>query len=305
MKTITNSPLPPLIPIVLSGSLAAGLQGADVAIRLVDVAEQAGLTLLNICGGPLEGLHRRRERERSGVLRLRQRRRHRCPDRQRLDAGEHETGRRPDGRALQERRKGTLCRRDARQRSHERAAGAWGPASPTTTTTAFRTSTSPRSVRTCSFRNNGDGTFSNVTARAGLGDPRWGTNCAFADYDRDGDLDLYVANYLAFSERTIPKRGASAQLQVHGCRRDVRPKGPGRRTGRPLPQQRRRNVHGCHPLRRHRRSRPSTASACSFPIWTTTGGRTSSWRTIRFPTCCFATTATVRFQRSASLPASR
>jgi hypothetical protein len=49
------------------------------------------------------------------------------------------------------------------------------------------------------YHNNGDGTFTDVTQKAGVGDPRWSTGCAFADYDLDGDLDLYVANYVAFS----------------------------------------------------------------------------------------------------------
>ena len=48
------------------------------------------------------------------------------------------------------------------------------------------------------FRNDGDGTFTDVTARAGLATPgtRWGTGAAFLDYDRDGRLDLFVANYI-------------------------------------------------------------------------------------------------------------
>ena len=43
--------------------------------------------------------------------------------------------------------------------------------------------------------------FADVTAAAKLGDPRWGTGAAFFDYDRDGDLDLYVANYVDFEGR--------------------------------------------------------------------------------------------------------
>ncbi len=58
------------------------------------------------------------------------------------------------------------------------------------------------------FRNDGDGTFTDVTRAAGVGDSRWGMNCAFGDYDRDGDVDLYVANYLTFAEETTPKPGA-------------------------------------------------------------------------------------------------
>ena len=43
--------------------------------------------------------------------------------------------------------------------------------------------------------NNGDGTFRDCTDIAKVGDPRWGTSAAFLDYDEDGNLDMYVANY--------------------------------------------------------------------------------------------------------------
>jgi hypothetical protein len=51
------------------------------------------------------------------------------------------------------------------------------------------------------YRNNGDGTFTDVAAAAGAGldDPRWSTSAAFSDYDADGDLDLFVANYVDFT----------------------------------------------------------------------------------------------------------
>jgi len=53
------------------------------------------------------------------------------------------------------------------------------------------------------YRNNGDGTFSNVTEQAGVpgvnNDTRVGAGAAFLDIDKDGDLDLYVSNYLEFS----------------------------------------------------------------------------------------------------------
>ncbi|MBP6820075.1 MAG: CRTAC1 family protein [Acidobacteria bacterium] len=61
------------------------------------------------------------------------------------------------------------------------------------------------------YRNNGNGTFADVTAKAGLAnvglnDPkrRWGSGSAFVDYDRDGDLDLFVANYLDFDPKVWP-----------------------------------------------------------------------------------------------------
>ncbi len=66
------------------------------------------------------------------------------------------------------------------------------------------------------FHNNGNGTFSDVTQKAGVGDPHWSTGCAFGDYDRDGFVDLYVANYLTFDEKTVPKRGSSQFCQYMG-----------------------------------------------------------------------------------------
>jgi hypothetical protein len=45
------------------------------------------------------------------------------------------------------------------------------------------------------LRNNGDGTFADVTTQAGLGDTEWSSGIAVGDYDNDGFLDLYVTNY--------------------------------------------------------------------------------------------------------------
>src|SRR2546426_419623 len=45
------------------------------------------------------------------------------------------------------------------------------------------------------LRNNGDGTFTDVTAKAHLGDTEWSSGCAVGDYDNDGYTDLYVTNY--------------------------------------------------------------------------------------------------------------
>ena len=57
------------------------------------------------------------------------------------------------------------------------------------------------------YRNNGNGTFTNVTKKAGLlqeGKPRWNTGAAFLDYDRDGHLDLFVGNYIDLDLATAP-----------------------------------------------------------------------------------------------------
>ncbi len=50
------------------------------------------------------------------------------------------------------------------------------------------------------YRNNGDGTFRDVTATAGVAGPvsEWSTSTGFFDYDRDGRLDLYVVNYVDY-----------------------------------------------------------------------------------------------------------
>ena len=50
------------------------------------------------------------------------------------------------------------------------------------------------------FRNNGDGTFTDMTKKAGVaGDGHWGSSATFFDFDRDGHLDLFVANYVDYA----------------------------------------------------------------------------------------------------------
>ncbi len=52
------------------------------------------------------------------------------------------------------------------------------------------------------YRNNGDGTFTDVTSHAGVGDGNWSVSASFGDFDLDGHLDLYVANYLDYQLET-------------------------------------------------------------------------------------------------------
>src|SRR5712671_4997981 len=52
------------------------------------------------------------------------------------------------------------------------------------------------------YHNNGDGTFTDVTAKAGVADEGgWSTSAAWTDYDKDGYLDLVVSNYIEWSPK--------------------------------------------------------------------------------------------------------
>jgi len=71
------------------------------------------------------------------------------------------------------------------------------------------------------YRNAG-GKFEDVTERAGLPvtGTRWGSGCALVDYDRDGRLDIFVANYVDFQEgkssRTCDWKGMPVWCGPHG-----------------------------------------------------------------------------------------
>jgi hypothetical protein len=56
------------------------------------------------------------------------------------------------------------------------------------------------------YKNHGNGKFTDVTEKAGLtqSKTRWNSGCAFLDYDKDGHLDLFVANYIDFDIKTAP-----------------------------------------------------------------------------------------------------
>jgi hypothetical protein len=75
------------------------------------------------------------------------------------------------------------------------------------------------------MRNHGDGTFADVTAKAGVGDPRWSTGAAFVDYDNDGRLDLFVANYVDFDVTRLPEFGKGKTCQYKGIAVQCGPRG--------------------------------------------------------------------------------
>jgi len=67
------------------------------------------------------------------------------------------------------------------------------------------------------YRNLGDGKFSDVSEPAGIRNPgRWNSGCSFWDYDRDGDLDLFVANYLDFKDATHYEPGSGPNCRWKG-----------------------------------------------------------------------------------------
>ena len=137
------------------------------------------------------------------------------------------------------------------------------------------------------YHNNGDGTFADVTAHAGVGEfrplgfelPRW------FDYDNDGRLDLVIANYVDWS----PERNFYCGDRGPACASYCHPDDFHGQPPTSLPQQRRRHLHRRQQVLRAWTERRQTAWASSPSTTTTTAGRTSSSRTITCRTSCFTT----------------
>jgi len=75
------------------------------------------------------------------------------------------------------------------------------------------------------YHNNGNGTFADVTADAGLQNTgRWASGAAWFDYDRDGFLDLVVCNYAELSFEGIARTASLSMFEptvssvsIKGC----------------------------------------------------------------------------------------
>jgi hypothetical protein len=78
------------------------------------------------------------------------------------------------------------------------------------------------------FHSQGKGRFEDATTAQGLsvgGAPRWGSGCAFLDFDRDGRLDLFVSNYLIFDVASATEPGQGVNCLWKGIPVNCGPKG--------------------------------------------------------------------------------
>ncbi len=68
------------------------------------------------------------------------------------------------------------------------------------------------------YRNLGEGRFQDVTGEAGLpvDGHRWSTNCNFLDYDRDGNLDLFITNYIELNLEEAMEPGSTPYCSWRG-----------------------------------------------------------------------------------------
>ena len=186
-------PAAALASIVALTVAVAAQRGAGVAIRLIDVADSAGITLLNLHGGPDKDyivdangngaafFDFDNDGDLDALL-------VNGSTRERLAEGGDPIAamyRNDDGRF-----------RDVTAASGLTARG-WGMGACVADVDndgfqdVYITAFGPNAL----FRNRGDGTFADVTTAAGVGDGRWSTGCAFGgDLDNDGDIDILVVN---------------------------------------------------------------------------------------------------------------
>ncbi len=77
------------------------------------------------------------------------------------------------------------------------------------------------------YQNRAGRRFTDATTAAGLArdEIRWGSGCTFIDYDRDGDLDLFVANYLRFDLQSAQEPGTGPNCLWKGIPVNCGPKG--------------------------------------------------------------------------------
>jgi hypothetical protein len=69
------------------------------------------------------------------------------------------------------------------------------------------------------YRNNGDGTFTDVTEKAGVSIQGWTTSAVWFDYDNDGFLDLFVCSYIEYGvgKHLLCADKKDGRLYYHYC----------------------------------------------------------------------------------------
>ena len=220
--------------------------GLPFHARFTDVAAQAGLKHV-VVSRPHEArrLRPRSDELRGRILRLRQRR---------LDGHSRPLGI-PIRRSARRRLQPALQKQSRRHlhRRHPRGPDCCAPDTPTalpsatTTTTASKICSSPAGGRTCCIATTATALSPMSRRTPGLlerASRDSGPGCAFVDYDRDGRLDLFVSNYVAFDLQSMPRAGTR---RVATGRRVLRAARAALRPPLPVSQQRRRHIH-----RRHR-----------------------------------------------------
>jgi hypothetical protein len=75
------------------------------------------------------------------------------------------------------------------------------------------------------YRNNHDGSFADITEPAGVRGGGWSTGCGFADYDRDGRLDLFVSRYVKIDMARLPEFGKDKTCEYRGIPVQCGPRG--------------------------------------------------------------------------------
>lgn len=132
-----------------------------------------------------------------------------------------------------EKARSALYRNNGRRDLHRRDQAVWsgypcwamGAAVDDSTTTAGPTCSSPGLNGVVLYRNNGNGTFTDVTTQGLAGDHGWATGASFADYDGDGYDDLFVPYYAIFHLHHLPNMGSSQTCEFYGIEVRCGPKG--------------------------------------------------------------------------------
>src|ERR1022692_2463532 len=72
-------------------------------------------------------------------------------------------------------------------------------------------------LRNALYKNNRDGTFTDVTEKAGVAAPGWASSAVWFDYDNDGRLDLFVGRFVDFSKGLNKPCGIHEDGRRHYC----------------------------------------------------------------------------------------